>query len=329
MRALKSILILFLLIGVSTNVFSQKLNKLLLVTQYKYIQLPTDPLLKEYKTYTLKVSGTYKNYNKLIYSKFNLSGFEKKESGVSDFIIKIHDYPFKLDPQREHYTKKKKVDGVEKTIDYYYFSYDISHKQSAKMFDNTGKELFSTVLDLSSIGKTKHRTNLSQTAGDLSKKTEELKESNRSKGAIKLLNLYNDKFGYPKKTKTFKGFRIKAKKHNYDDFENAFDIAVEAAEIVKENENDTQTCFDAYKPAIDVWEKALEESNIDNKKARINKNVTCACYYNIGHAYLLCKDYDKAIEIFSKALEIDDKFSNIDDLIKFCENRKKRAEANQ
>jgi hypothetical protein len=43
----------------------------------------------------------------------------------------------------------------------------------------------------------------------------------------------------------------------------------------------------AIEEAITVWKRALEESDPENKKARIDKDVTIAIYFNLLEAYFL------------------------------------------
>lgn len=298
---------------------------------YYYTQLPTDPLPEEYKSYILQVNAVNDDPNKRdqIHSNFHLAGFEKKRSGSSEFKIIIEEYPFTKKRTKNQHVKTEKKDGVEKKTTYYYYSYEVYYKLVARILDINGEELYSTTANMGSRHRTTDFTSSKPALERANKEISGIRAKVTEGGAKKLTNMVSDKFGYPKKHKTLKGYRIKAKKHNYDDFDNAFDIAIEATGIVIENENNTEQCLKAYKPALDIWEDAILESDTENKKARINKNVTCASYYNIGVAYILCKDFDKALENFENIIEIDKKFSNTDVLIKYSKNRKLRKEANK
>jgi tetratricopeptide (TPR) repeat protein len=46
--------------------------------------------------------------------------------------------------------------------------------------------------------------------------------------------------------------------------------------------------------AIAIWKKALEESDIQNKKARIDKDVTIAIYFNLLEAYFALRNTTEA-----------------------------------
>lgn len=52
--------------------------------------------------------------------------------------------------------------------------------------------------------------------------------------------------------------------------------------------------------AITYYEKALTESDMGNKKARINEEVTLAIYVNLMEAYIWMDEYAKAKTLFAK-----------------------------
>jgi hypothetical protein len=83
--------------------------------------------------------------------------------------------------------------------------------------------------------------------------------------------------------------------------------------------------------AINLWKTALLESDIDNKKARIDKDVTIALYYNLLEAYFILRNTTDADTILTTMGRMD--LSNRDkkDLEKYNElylNLKLRKAAN-
>jgi len=327
MKIFNTLTLTVLLSVIITNAYGQKLKKERLVT-YDYIQLPTNPLPENFKTYTLRVTSADAYISDEIYSQFRFAGFNKKKSGSAEFNIEITDYPFDYSIKR-HYREKKVTKDKKTTVFHYYsYSYNIKYKVNSRMTDLSGEEMFSTVADISRTGMSTESTNPAQARKACMDYITKYKTDRIRLAISKLSNIYNNRFGYPLKSKSLVIFNIKPKKFDYDDFQEAYDIAVKAAEIIKNDRNATGKCMEAYIPAIKIWEKALEESDLTKKKTRVNKKVTLACYYNIGNAYLLCQNYDKAIENFNKVLEIDKKFSNADVLLKFAKNMKKRLEAN-
>jgi len=328
MKQQNSLMLIIMALFMITPTFAQKLKREVLVT-YKYVQPPITPLPKDYKAYLLNVNSDDQYIADEIYSNFNLVGYDKKKSGKAEFIIEITDYPFTYTTEKHEKIEKVTKDNKTTTHKYYTYSYDIKYKLSSRMTDLDGEEMFSTVADISKSGETSPTTNATQAYKDCMATIKQYKKDRAVIATNKLNNIYNNKFGYPVKSKRMFIYKIKPKKFNYDDFEEAYNIAKQAAQIIADDMNATEECMKAYAPAIQIWENALKESDITKKKTRVNKNVTCACYYNLGTAYLLCQDYDKAIENFTKLTEIDKRFFNTNNLLAFAKDMKKRVEANK
>jgi len=321
MKTLRLLLMFILVASIVNQSLAQKIKKTDLVS-YDYIQLPTNPLPKEYKSYLLKVLTKKEEDKKIIFSKFEFEGFEKKDSGLVDFTIEIKTSSYEKEPQL-----KVRTDSDGKTT--YYYKYEISFTTKATLFDKDQKEIYSIVKKRIKPGFTSNATSKGGAKVNLGKSIKLLKKSNTKIIPVLLSKAFNDKSGFIKKSNDLNIYYVKAKKYKYDDFDFAYNTAIKAANIIKADSNSEDDCLKAYLPAIKNWEQALEESEIANKKARINKDVTCAAYYNLGNAFLLCKDYDKAIENFRKISEIDKNFSDVDELMLFCEDLKKREEANR
>ena len=79
----------------------------------------------------------------------------------------------------------------------------------------------------------------------------------------------------------------------------------------------------AIQPAIDIWNKALEESDLNTKKTRVNDKVTCATYLNIAKANFIMQEYETALDYITKCKEIDKNFKGIDYLKKDVERNLK------
>ena len=94
---------------------------------------------------------------------------------------------------------------------------------------------------------------------------------------------------------------------NYDE---ALENALSGANILIGDENAIDKAKPHFDKAKEAWLFALEESNPDNKKARVNKKVTSATYYNLGICAYLLKEYKSGIEIMEKVNEVNKGFSD-------------------
>lgn len=54
--------------------------------------------------------------------------------------------------------------------------------------------------------------------------------------------------------------------------------------------------------AIEIWEALLQESDMGDKKARINKEITCLIYTNLAEAYFWMEDFEKVNYYINNAL---------------------------
>lgn len=95
--------------------------------------------------------------------------------------------------------------------------------------------------------------------------------------------------------------------HNYDDFNKAKDLMTEGLKLIANDKiaNINKLIQPKYeevrakiKPAIEIWEKMLQESNIEDKKARVDARVTREIYFNLAKAYMWIDEYARAEEYY-------------------------------
>ena len=97
---------------------------------------------------------------------------------------------------------------------------------------------------------------------------------------------------------------VKDKKQDYSDLERASSVALAGYEGIKDNAED-KDAQSKLQQAVSMWEKAMAESNTDNKDARINRKVTLALAENLGTAYMYLMEFDKAEKVVSDALALE------------------------
>jgi hypothetical protein len=102
--------------------------------------------------------------------------------------------------------------------------------------------------------------------------------------------LMNEEFGYLKKKREITINVPTAKKISYNDYADAYVNVLSGYNMIGTGGLKEQVETDIRK-AIAIWEKALTESNINNKKARINENVTIATNQNLAEAYMWINDF--------------------------------------
>jgi hypothetical protein len=90
------------------------------------------------------------------------------------------------------------------------------------------------------------------------------------------------------------------KKHNYADLDKAFMLAKGAYDTYRK-QGYNQKSLDALENAVPIWKKALEEADIGNKRARINRKVALRLHENVGVASMFANDFATAMAHLAKA----------------------------
>ena len=112
---------------------------------------------------------------------------------------------------------------------------------------------------------------------------------------LKVMNhMVNDRIGFERTEETFELNFVKSKNESHNDLLDAFNAANLGFKMLGTNEAQGAMKLNE---AIGIWNKALEESDIENKKARIDKDVTVAIYFNLLEAYFALRNTTAADEI--------------------------------
>jgi len=116
-------------------------------------------------------------------------------------------------------------------------------------------------------------------------------------------------------------------KLSYTDLDTALAKMTTAAETLS-SKDDKLAAEPLINEAISIWQKALEESNITDKKARINEEITIGLYYNIGIANAWLNKFDTCREWFDKAAKVKDGARLVNDVKWWVDSQEKRLKAN-
>lgn len=139
----------------------------------------------------------------------------------------------------------------------------------------------------------------------------------------------NDKFGYVEMTRKTDLFTIKSKDFDYSDYQKAFQAAQDGMSKIQYKDKQAEVKL-KLQEAADIYNKALAESDLNNRKARIDKHVTAATYVNLAEVYVWLGDWSNAEITIGKAENIDIGKYNREcrELKGILADRKIRAQAN-
>jgi hypothetical protein len=116
--------------------------------------------------------------------------------------------------------------------------------------------------------------------------------------------LLNDNYAFKKVNYVADIYLVKDKKVDYTDYQNAYLAVIEGYNSLTEN-YEKVAAKAKINEAIAIWEKALLESDVENKKARIDEDVTYATYLNLIEAYIFVDDFSKAKSLTAKLTTYD------------------------
>lgn len=83
---------------------------------------------------------------------------------------------------------------------------------------------------------------------------------------------------------------------------NAFDLAKTGYALMNKSDAEATSKLNE---AVSIWKKAMEESDIANKKARIDEKVTVSVCFNLLEGYFALRRVDEAEGIISILKKID------------------------
>jgi len=216
----------------------------------------------------------------------------------------------------------------------YYYSIQAKHMMSVSLVDREGNVLNEFEVPLcSKVVKSSTKSYSSTSAldaywsknkHDVLRPLEKRITTNNMKNAQKEIT---NQFGISEQTKKIKVAVVRDKKADYSEYEKAYELVFEGAMLYKDDNAMAQS---KMKEAIELWEGALKESDVKNKKARINEKVTAATRYNCAIFYTWTNDHSKAkYQLMKlKLLDVGKYNREIKRLESFIDDHKKRYEAN-
>lgn len=231
-------------------------------------------------------------YNRLPQSpviiQINLSGFESEEPKM---ITKTE--------------KQKNAAGQMADVSVVAYQFNYRHIFKVKILQPDGKyitdELFAPSTQMNS-----YTTKTFATAEELQAFWNTNKNSELAKVQEKVVtdnfNLFNEfinnEYGFVKQSR-YIPVAFVDEKTGYDDLKEALAFAKTGYGLIGDKNSYTQGEAELRK-AISKWEAALKESNVKNKKARIDEDVTEALLMNLSEVYIWINDFTKSQEYISK-----------------------------
>lgn len=272
------------------------------------------------------------DYNTVLNTYVKLEGYQLDPTNALKINVLFygfdHTLPRTTSEERSMVSSKNGSTSTYKEMSYYTeFSY--RHPMAVKVYTPSGKEILNvTPPELNSYkiykGASSNRPPVAVNSQLLIKTNEEkaLQEN------LKFINnLLNDKYGYSSVSRNALLYYIKNAEAEYADLTLAFNEASSGLLMLQQ---DGATAVEKLKKAVEIWEKALTEADMNNKKARINKEITFGIYFNLLETYFAISDAKAGHQTLEKlnslSLSSEDRRTKLGYDILFADLKKRQSQ---
>lgn len=251
-------------------------------------QIPSAP----YKRYVAKplLQRSY-DYAALAGTYLTLGGFSNDSTDAVKIEVTLNGFDYTKPVQLSEIKKEVSyANGTSTTtnVAYYHVEFSYRHSMSVKVTLPDGKELFYLTpqeLNTYKIYKSAASKSVQYTNED---QLVQLFEEKIVQDNLKFIgDLVNDRIGFKLTERAGKLAYIKSKDDTYSDLMRAFNEGTSALQNLKDDEVAAST---KLLDVIQTYKKALSESDLANKKARIDKDVTTMIHFNLLEIYFALKD---------------------------------------
>jgi len=253
-------------------------------------QLPSPPYKRNVEQ--PKMQRTY-DYQALASTYLILEGYENNPDRAIKIEITLNGFDY-TQPQviTENKNMVSVVNGTSTTtqVPHYNIEFTYRHTMSVKVTDPDGKELlYISPQELNTYKTYKSaQTKTYQTINEESL-VKPFEEKILQENMVFINNLVNDRFGFKRETRKTELGYVKAKDDSYTDLLVAYNEASSGLKTLLDDEENAKA---KLMKSITAWNTALLESDVNNKKARIDKDVTGMIYFNLLETYFALRNVD-------------------------------------
>jgi len=272
------------------------------------------------------------DYNSLASTYLHIDGFEKGSNNAMIYTVTLQGFESTA-PRVVSEVKKEvsRVNNVSTTSDvtYYHLEFTYRHPMSFRVSNANNMEIYAaSPAELTEFKTYKGPATKTSPSTDISAMLKTMEDKILQDNLTAINHMVNDRIGFEKTDRKTEIFYVKSKNESHNDILDAYNAATLGFKLFGTSEEQGTLKLNE---AINLWKTALLESEIDNKKARIDKDVTIALYYNLLEAYFILRNTTDADGILTTMGRMD--LSNRDkkDLEKYNElylNLKLRKAAN-
>jgi len=231
------------------------------------------------------------DYNSLASTYLHIDGFEKSAANAMIYTVTLQGFE-STQPRIVTEVKKEatRVNNVSTVTDvtYYHIEFTYRHPMSFRVSNAANMEIYAaSPAEFTEFKTYKAPATKTSPSTDITAMLKSMEDKILQENLTAINHLVNDRIGFEKTERKTEIFWVKSKNESHDDIKTAYNNAVLGFKLFGTSEEQGLLKINE---AVTAWKKALEESNIDDKKARIDKDVTIALYYNLLEAYFITRN---------------------------------------
>jgi hypothetical protein len=250
------------------------------------------------RTIPMPVMKTAYDYNSLASTYLFIDGLQKGAANALNYTVTLQGFeatPAKIVSEVKQEVTRK--DGVSTTrnVTYYHIEFTYRHPMSFRVANAINQEIYAAApAEFTEFKLYKGAATKTQPSMDVSAVLKQMEDKCLQENLKVMNHMVNDRIGFERTEETFELNFVKSKNESHNDLLDAFNAANLGFKMLGTNEAQGAMKLNE---AIGIWNKALEESDIENKKARIDKGITVAIYFNLLEAYFALRNTAAADEI--------------------------------
>lgn len=259
-----------------------------------------------------------------------LEGFQNTPSNALKIEVLLYGYDYSQPRTVDEQLNMVSVGGG-KTSTYksirYHTEFSYRYPIAVKVFSPDGKEVLSlTPPELNSYKIYKSMVTDRPAIINTELLTKTLQEKILQDNLRFINNLLNNQFGYSSVEKTATLYYIKNGDQDYADMTMAFNEASSGFLMLQK---DAVPAKAKLQKACELWTAALKESDLTNKKARINKDITIGIYFDLLEAYFALGNAQEGQNVLdrinSMSLSNTDRKTKLDFDLLFAEQKNRQS----
>jgi len=266
----------------------------------QYVSVPSKRYVAEPKLFTVYDAST------LASTYLKIDGFDRSAAGEIQYIVEMKPFEYSSPRMVSETRKETSVSNGKSNsynVTYYHLEFEYRQPMTVKVLRNNSQEIyFEAPAKLMEFTKYKSDDSKNSPSMDVTVLVKNM-ESQMLKQNLEFINhLVNDRIGFEVSNRNAVLEYVKSKKGEYDDLLNAFDLAKTGYALMNKSDAEATSKLNE---AVAIWKKAMEESDIANKKARIDEKVTVSVSFNLLEAFFALRRVDEAEAIISILKKID------------------------